>query len=75
MHQIDESSNAVQQSLHEEINKMISLTFPWGTARKLNDAVEDLHNELKEEWVKNREKHFKLKEAHASLMELGRHAS
>ena len=54
---------------------MISLTFPWGTARKLNDVIEDLHNELKEEWVKNREKHFKLKEAHASLMELGRHAS
>ena len=73
MHHIDESSNAVQQSLHVEINKMMSRFLPC-TARKLNDVVEGLHDELKEEWVKNHEKHLKLKEAYASLMELGMHA-
>ena len=45
------------------------------TARKLKDVVEGLHDELKEEWLKNHAKHLKLKEeAYASLMELGMHA-
>ena len=74
MHHIDESSNAVQQSLHVEINKMMSRFLPC-TARKLNDVVEGLHDELKEEWLKNHAKHLKLKEeAYASLMEFRRHA-
>ena len=73
MRQIDETSNAVRQSLHVEINKMIRCFLP-RTIRKLNDVLEGLHNEVKEELKNCHKKYLKLQEAHASLMEIGRDA-
>jgi Mg2+ and Co2+ transporter CorA len=71
LHQIDDHSDAVLQSLHLEVKK-ITLAFLRHTGSKLSEVLEGVHNEVLQELENCRGRLQKLKKSYASLMELGK---
>ena len=55
-----------------EVKKITSDFLP-GTASMLEETLEHAHNDVKEEYKNCADKFLELKEAYASLLELGKH--
>jgi hypothetical protein len=66
LHQIDDHSDAVLQSLHLEVKK-ITLAFLRHTGSKLSEVLEGVHNEVLQELENCRGRLQKLKKSYASL--------
>ena len=70
--QIDHHTGEVGQSLLLEVKKITSDFLP-GTASMLEETLEHVQNDIREEHKNCGDKFLEVKEAYASLLELGKH--